>query len=140
MVGAAPMRRVDRVIARVKVLVLYWQPLVGEGLARLLGQDPRLEVLSAPQTEEAAADHALGEDPAVIVLEEGGPIGLLDLIHRPTCHRVINVSAITSECWTLQVDRVRTDADMLARSLVEACLEGSTRDVSREPSTVPGAG
>ncbi|MFV2064966.1 MAG: hypothetical protein ACC726_15860 [Chloroflexota bacterium] len=127
-------------IARVKVLVLYWQPLVGEGLTRLLGQDPRLDVLSAFQGEEAAAEHALGEDPAVIVLEEGGPIGLLDLIHRPTCHRVINVSAITSECWTLQVDRVRTDADMLTRSLVEACLDGNSRDGRPQTSAVPGGG
>ena len=127
--GVVAARLDDGVISGARVLVLYVNPLVGEGLVRLLKQDSRLDVQGIIQADSVALDGALAAGPAVVVLEDGGPVGLRDLVHRPNCQRVIDISAITSECWILNIERVRAGADA-GRELADACL-------GRTPVAVP---
>lgn len=119
---------------RTRVLVLYRHPLMGEGLARLLGEEPRLEVTAAAADEDGAIDRALADEPAVVVFEEGGPVAALDVLRRASCHYVIDVSLHTREAWAFRGDAVQTDDDHLTQALVDACLSaaGAVR--------APGAG
>lgn len=107
---------------RTRVLVLYRHPLMGEGLARLLGEEPRLQVSTAAADADADVERALADDPAVVVFEEGGSVAALDVLRRAACHYVIDVSLHTREAWAFRGDAVQTDDDHLTQALVDACL------------------
>lgn len=117
--------------SRTRVLVLYRHPLMGEGLARMLSDEPRLEVLSAEADQPEAVDRALAAEPAVVVFEEGGPVAALEVLRRASCHYVIDVSLSSREAWAIRGDAVKTDPDHLTQAIVDACLAGG------EPSAPP---
>ena len=112
--------------SRTRVLVLYRHPLLGEGLAHLLGGEPKLEVLTVAADEADAVERALATNPAVIVFEEGGAVEALDVLRRASCHYVIDVSLATREAWTFRGGVVQSDDDHLTQAIVDACLAGGT--------------
>jgi DNA-binding NarL/FixJ family response regulator len=69
----------------VKVLVLYSHPLMGEGLGRMLEAEPGIVVYAVDIAEQTAVDEALAQEPAVIVVEEGGRVDAADVVRRSNC-------------------------------------------------------
>jgi len=118
--------------SRTRVLVLYRHPLLGEGLARLLGDEPKLDVVAAAADELDAVERALATDPAVVVFEEGGAMEALDVLRRASCHYVIDVSLATREAWTFSGHIVQSDDEHLTQAIVDACLAGG-----RAPAVSP---
>ena len=91
-----------------RVVVLYSHPLLGEGLGRMLAAEPGLVVTTVSQGTIEALDEALECNPDVVVFEEGGPIGVLDVLRRSGASVVIDVDITSSTAWTLRRQALRS--------------------------------
>jgi DNA-binding NarL/FixJ family response regulator len=109
-----------------RVVVLYSHPLLGEGLGRMLADEPGLTVTTVNLGTLEALDAALASDPDVVVFEEGGPIGVLDVLRRSGATVVIDVDITSSTAWTLQRHALRSAPDEILGA-VRAALAGRSR-------------
>jgi hypothetical protein len=109
--------------ASISVLLLYVNPLLGEGLERLLAAEPGLSISSVQLTCAATALEAIDRDADVVVFEEGGPLGLEQLIDRIHSPVVIVMSLHSSKVWTLRRDDLGVRSDDIVDAIIAACLE-----------------
>jgi hypothetical protein len=115
----------------VSVLVLYVHPLLGRGLEQILSGEPRLAVRSVQLECLASVDEALATDPRIVIFEEGGRMGLDELLERSRCSVVVDVSLGTGEIWTLRRDRLNGKGDGVIQAILATCLGIPTPAVSR---------
>ena len=113
----------------VKVLVLYDHPLLGEGLGALMASVPELEVERVAMRDQDAMERAIAGGADVVILEEGGPVGLVDLLRDGRCRAIVDVSISTSQAWTIRREAIASDPDSLIDRIISACL-GDRRSVS----------
>jgi DNA-binding NarL/FixJ family response regulator len=106
----------------VKVLVLYDHPLLGEGLGALMAAVPDLAVERVAMSDPDAMERALTYDPDVVILEEGGPVGLVDLLRQSRARAIVDVSISTSQAWSIRREEISPDPETLIDRLVNACL------------------
>jgi len=106
----------------VKVLVLYDHPLLGEGLGALMASVPDLEVERVAMNEPDAMERAIAAGADVVILEEGGPVGLVDLLRDSRCKAIVDVSIATSQAWTIRREAISSDPDSLIDRIISACL------------------
>ncbi len=106
----------------VRVLVLYDHPLLGEGLGQLMAGVPDLEVERIAMGEPDAMERAIAMNADVVILEEGGPVGLIDLLRQSRCRAIVDVSISTSQAWTIRREEIEPDPDSLVDRIVAACL------------------
>jgi hypothetical protein len=106
----------------IRVLVLYRHPLLGLGLAELLGREASLEVTAVDEGDRRALDAALAGSVDVIVFEEGGAIEALDLLPRTPCPLLIDVSIGSSRAWAIRRDTIRAAPERLFDVIRDACL------------------
>lgn len=106
----------------VRVLVLYDHPLLGEGLSALMASVPDLIVERIAMDDPDAMQRAIAADADVVILEEGGPLGLLDVLKGSRCRAIVDVSISTSQAWTIRREEIATDPDSLIDRIVGACL------------------
>ena len=106
----------------VKVLVLYDHPLLGEGLGQLMAGVPDLIVERIAMGEPDAMARAIASDADVVIIEEGGPVGLVDLLRQTRCRAIVDVSISTSKAWTIRREEIEPDPDSLVDRIVAACL------------------
>ncbi len=124
----------------VKVLVLYDHPLLGEGLGALMASVPDLEVERVAMGDPDAMERAIASDADVVILEEGGPVGLVDLLRDSRCRAIVDVSISTSQAWTIRREAIAPDPDSLIDRIIAACL-GNRRAAPAPvaaPSPAPG--
>ena len=117
----------------VRVLVLYDHPLLGEGLSALMASVPDLQVERIAMGDADAMERAIAADADVVILEEGGPLGLLDVLRGSRCQAIVDVSMSTSRAWTIRREEITTDPESLIERIVGACL-GDRRLVASTPS------
>jgi hypothetical protein len=70
----------------VHVAILYVHPLLGEGLARLLGREPGVDAIAVSRDDPVEAALVLATEPDVVVVEQSRrtiPDGLLDRAYTP---------------------------------------------------------
>ena len=103
-----------------RVVVLYSHQLLGEGLGRMLEAESGLVVTTVCQGSIEALDEALACSPDVVVFEEGGPIGVLDVLRRSGATVVIDVDITSSTAWTLQRHELRSAPDEVLGAVREA--------------------
>jgi hypothetical protein len=123
----------------VKVLVLYDHPLLGEGLSALMGSISDLAVERIAMGDPDAMERALAYGADVVILEEGGPVGLIDLLRSSNCKAIVDVSISTSQAWAIRREEISPDPDSLIDRIVSACL-GDRRPIAPgapAPSPVP---
>ena len=106
-----------------RVVVLYSHPLLGEGLGRMLAGEPGLEVSVVNLGTIEALDAALATDPDVVVFEEGGPIGVLDVLRRSGARVVVDIDIRSATAWTLQRHALRSDPEEVLGA-IRAALAG----------------
>jgi len=116
----------------VRVLVLYDHPLLGEGLSALMASVPDLHVERIAMGDADAMERAMAADADVVILEEGGPVGLLDVLRGSRCRAIVDVSMSTSQAWTIRREEISTDPESLIDRIVGACL-GDRRLVAPVP-------
>ena len=118
----------------VRVLVLYSHPLMGEGLERMLSAEPGVVVYAVDIAEPAALDEALAQDPAVIVVEEGGAVDAADVVRRSSCAVVLDVDINTTRAWSLRRETLSSRPDdflAAVRSAVDRAGRGTDADTDR---------
>jgi DNA-binding NarL/FixJ family response regulator len=106
----------------VKVLVLYDHPLLGEGLSALMASVPDLSVERVAMGDPDAMERALAYDADVVILEDGGPVGLVDLLRQSRARAIVDVSISTSQAWAIRREEISPDPETLIDRLVTACL------------------
>lgn len=106
----------------VRVLVLYDHPLLGEGLSALLAVNPDLLVDRISMDESDAMARAIATDADVVILEEGGSVGLLDILRGSRCRVIVDVNMCTSRAWTIRREEIEPDPESLIDRIVGACL------------------
>ncbi len=106
----------------VKVLVLYDHPLLGEGLGALMASVPSSTVERVAMGDPDAMERAITADADVVILEEGGPVGLVDLLRDSRCRAIVDVSISTSQAWTIRREEISPDPESLIDRIVDACL------------------
>jgi len=116
----------------VRVLVLYDHPLLGEGLGALMASVPGLQVERIAMGDPDAMERAVAANADVVILEEGGPLGLLDVLRGSRCRAIVDVSISTSQAWTLRREEIEPDPESLIDRIVSACL-----DDRRRPTLAP---
>lgn len=103
-----------------RVVVLYSHPLLGEGLGRMLAAEPGLTVTTMSLGTLDGLDEALAGEPDVVVFEEGGPIGILDVLRRSGATVIVDVDITSSTAWTLQRHELRSAPDEVLGAVREA--------------------
>ena len=103
-----------------RVVVLYSHPLLGEGLGRMLAAEPGLVVTTVSLGTLDGLDEALAGEPDVVVFEEGGPIGILDVLRRSGATVIVDVDITSSTAWTLQRHELRSAPDEVLGAVREA--------------------
>jgi len=107
----------------ISVQLLYVNPLLGEGLERLLATERGLAVTTHQLVSGVSAPDGIDADADVVIFEEGGPLGLealLEQIHSPV---VIVMSLHTDKVWTLRRDDLRALPCDVVETIVSTCLE-----------------
>jgi hypothetical protein len=110
-----------------RLVVLYSHPLLGEGLGRMLASEPGLVVTTVSLGTLDALDEALAGEPDVVVFEEGGPIGILDVMRRTGARVIVDVDITSSTAWTLRRQALRSAPDEVLGAIREALAGGSGR-------------
>lgn len=103
-----------------RVVVLYSHPLLGEGLGRMLAAEPGLLVTTVDLGTIEALDEALAANPNVVVFEEGGPIGILDVLRRSGVSMVVDVDINSSTAWTIQRHELLSAPDEVLGAIRDA--------------------
>ncbi|HSO30066.1 MAG TPA: hypothetical protein VLS28_09185 [Candidatus Sulfomarinibacteraceae bacterium] len=111
-----------------RVVVLYSHPLLGEGLGRMLAAEPDLVVTTVNLGTIEALDEALASRPDVVVFEEGGPIGVLDVLRRSGATVVIDVDITSSTAWTLRRQAVRSAPEEVLGAIRDALAGRAAED------------
>jgi hypothetical protein len=122
----------------VKVLVLYDHPLLGEGLGALMASVPELDVERVAMGDPDAMERAIASEADVVILEEGGPVGLVDLLRDSRCRAIVDVSISTSQAWTIRREAISPDPESLIDRIISACL-GDRRSTAAPSAGVPSA-
>jgi hypothetical protein len=106
-----------------RVLVLFSHPLLGEGLGRMLEGEPGISVDTVDVACPAAVEAAIAAEPAIIVLEEGGPLDAADVMRRSRCPVLLDVDITRAWAWRLRRETIASQPDELLaaiRSVLEA--------------------
>ena len=122
----------------VKVLVLYDHPLLGEGLGALMASVPELDVERVAMGDPDAMERAIASEADVVILEEGGPVGLIDLLRDSRCRAIVDVSISTSQAWTIRREAISPDPESLIDRIISACL-GDRRSAAVPSIAVPAS-
>jgi hypothetical protein len=104
---------------RTTVVVLYAHPLLGEGLARLLSDEPGLDVTSVRTVDMLAAEHPLSPAPDVIILERSEPDHALDVLRFAPDALVIDVSLDPGPTFSYHRTQISTRPEGLLGAIRE---------------------
>lgn len=104
----------------VRVLVLYSHSLLGEGMSRMLADEPGLEVTAVDLAAAVDRDAAIAADPDVIVLEQGGSLDPAELLQRTHCRVVVGVDITSGEASTLRRSTIRSQPDAVIDAIRQA--------------------
>jgi hypothetical protein len=109
--------------ATISVLLLYVNPLLGEGLERLLAGETGLSVTARQLHCSTTPPPALDADADVVIFEEGGPLGLEQLLEWTHSPVVIVMSLHTDKVRVLRLDDLPSRPGDVIDSIVAACLD-----------------
>jgi hypothetical protein len=108
------------------VVVLYAHPLLGEGIARLISDEPGLEVTSVRTVDVLAAGMPLVPVPDVVILERSEPDRALEVMRFAPDALVIEVSLDPGPTVTYHRREISARPEGLLRAIREVRRPGRT--------------
>lgn len=102
-----------------RVVILYANPLLGEGLGRIVAADSALRVELVHVDDAAAAERALADPPDVVILERGLPQQAVDLLRLVPSALFIDVGLDAGPTWTYS----RAELSPLPEDLLRAICQ-----------------
>ena len=84
------------------VVILYTHPLLGEGVAQLLNEQPGMRIDLVDVSDEPATEFALHDEPDVVILERNARVGAIDLLREAPGALLIDVGLDAGPTWTYQ--------------------------------------
>jgi DNA-binding NarL/FixJ family response regulator len=103
-----------------RVVILYAHPILGEGLARLLGDDADLAVQLVPVDDLATAEAALASGPDVVILERSLPLQAIDLLRIAPQALLIDVGLDAGPSWAYRREELSPQPDEILRTIRSA--------------------
>jgi hypothetical protein len=99
----------------------------------MLADEPDLAVTTVSLDSIDGLEEALAGDPDVVVFEEGGPVGILDVLRRSGATVIVDVDITSSTAWTLQRHELRSAPDEVLGAVREALAVRSRSSGRLEP-------
>lgn len=123
-----------------RVVILYSHPLLGEGLAHLLGSDRELTVDLVRVEDELEAEAALSglladTSPDVVIVERSVALKAIDLISIAPSALLIDVGLDAGPSWAYRREELSPQPDEILRT-----IRASGRPIARRrrpPTAVP---
>ncbi|MFI5042854.1 MAG: hypothetical protein ACHQNA_13590 [Acidimicrobiales bacterium] len=100
-----------------RVVILYANSLLGEGLGRILAADRSLSVELVHVDDAATAERALADPPDVVILERGLPRQALDLLRLVPSALFIDVGLDAGPTWTYCREELSPHPEDLLRAI-----------------------
>lgn len=100
-----------------RVVILYSHPLLGEGLARLLGGDRDLTVELVCVDDEPDPEAALAGCPDVVIVERSVPLQALDLLRFAPSALLIDVGLDAGPSWAYRREELSPQPDEILRTI-----------------------
>lgn len=120
---------------RTTVVILATHPLLGEGLARILGQHPDLSIVHIDRRDLAAAEAALSGSPDVVIVERDESVWASDLLRFAPDALLIDVGIDAEGVFSMQRQRIPSQPD----GILEA-IRKMTRSATIAPAGALAAG
>ena len=121
-------------IRRIRVVVLYTHPLLGEGVEKMLATEVGLEVIAVPLADIEAAERALTAEPEVVVFERNTPLQAIDVLKFTPNALLIDVGMDAGPTWTYHREQISAQPEGIFEAI------RSLRHVDRDdagPQAVP---
>jgi hypothetical protein len=100
-----------------RVVILYANPLLGEGLGRIVAADTLMRVELVHVDDAAAAERALADPPDVVILERGLPQHAVDLLRLAPSALFIDVGLDAGPTWTYSRAELSPQPEDLIRAI-----------------------
>jgi hypothetical protein len=105
-----------------RVVILYSHPLLGEGLAHLLGGDRDLHVELVRVDDEPDAAAALAADPDgrcpdVVIVERSLPLQAIDVLRVAPTALLIDVGLDAGPSWAIRREELSPQPDEILRTI-----------------------
>jgi hypothetical protein len=98
-------------VQRVTVVVLATHPLLGEGLARVLGCAQELSVTHVSADDMSAVEQALAATPDVVIVERNSAFAAYDLVRFAPDALLIDVGMDNGHAFTVRREEIPAQPD-----------------------------
>lgn len=116
----------------VRLAIMYDHPLLGEGVGRMLGLEPGLDVSFVEARDGQAVDAAIASQPDMIVVERSSGIDALGILRRSPDTLVIEVGIGPGHTWVYRRQEIAGEPEAVL-GLVRR-LRGGHPAVTVEPA------
>jgi hypothetical protein len=100
-----------------RVVILYSHPLLGEGLAHLLGADRDLSVELVRVDDEPDLETVLAGNPDVVIVERSVAIKAIDLLQVAPSALLIDVGLDAGPSWAYRREELSPQPDEILRTI-----------------------
>jgi hypothetical protein len=113
---------------RVTVVILATHPLLGEGLAKVLGCAPELSVTHVSADDMSAVEHALAAAPDVVIVERTSAFAAYDLVRFAPDALLIDVGMDNGHAFSMHREEIPAQPDGILAAI---------RGMRRAPTAAP---
>ena len=120
-----------------RVVILYSHPLLGEGLAHLLGSDHDLSVELVRVEDQPDLETALAGTPDVVIVERSVALKAIDLLRLAPSALLIDVGLDAGPSFSYRREELSPQPDEILRTIRRGFAGRPTRARRRAPTAVP---
>lgn len=120
-----------------RVVILYSHPLLGEGLARMLGDDRQLVVEAVHVEDLESAEAALAGGPEVVIVERADTMRALDLLALAPSALLIDVGLDAGPSFAYHRDEISPQPEDILQTIRRCVASHRARTARSKRATTP---